>query len=1052
MKQTFKSNRFLPITITAILGVCLSVWMFMTVATWSDEHLNIEFQSRASGYANTIENGLDEYLSTSEFLKDHLRFSDHIQRERFKLFANQMLSRYPGIQALSWNPLVHHQDRGRYEFDAQTDGFSNFSFTERSKEGALIRAANRDEYVVVYMIEPLEKNKPALGFDIASNPVRLEAIQKAFDTGKAVATGKITLVQETGSQFGALILNPIYQNNGADPVKGLAVEVIRIGDAIESALTEFSQTDIEFHLYDVTSKEKGDFLYKKVFDENSIDSMPLGMQTLKSGLHLSTKFDFATRKWLFIFTPSKTFLAEHRQQTAWIVLFSGIGLTFLLTFYLLNRLTYIKEIEKRIQSETRIKKDLKKSEAFLSTIYQNSEVGIFVVKVNGVGDYIYEGINQTHEKLFGVKHDEIVGHPPDKLFEFFPSEAVEFIYQIYDSCVTTKQTYVSEDYLKLNGEQGDWWLSRVKPLMDEKGEVYRLIGSAINITERKNSEKALIIKSQEEEKLRIMLESLWNVASMGTENIKTICDFALEEIERITESQYSFLGFIDSEETKMTLHSWSPKAMNDCQMSDRPLTFPIQNAGIWARSIRERKPVIINNYSDPHKDKLGLPDGHIDITRTLSVPIIGKERIEAIVAVANKASDYTVQDQEQVKAFISNLMILIRQKQTEEAKEQLEIQLRQLQKSEAIGTLAGGIAHDFNNILFPITGFAEILKEDIEPDSPMNECVDEILIGAKRAKDLVMQILAFSRQTEEELKPLKPHIIIKEVIKLAKATIPSTIEIHQAIDTETMTIIADPTQIHQVAMNLITNAYHAMEDDGGRLSILLKNIEHSDSLNIENLDAGPYVQFSVEDTGIGMEQNTADKIFDPYFSTKPKDKGTGLGLSVVQGIVKNYGGEIKVHSRPGQGTRFDIYLPAFKGSVKSIPTEQKETILKGNENILLVDDEKEVLNLETKILTRLGYTVDACDDSMEALGKIQSNANHYDMVITDMTMPKMTGDTLAQEIKEVQPDLPIIVCTGFSEKLTTDRATSIGIDDILTKPIITRTLASSIRNILDHRG
>jgi len=389
------------------------------------------------------------------------------------------------------------------------------------------------------------------------------------------------------------------------------------------------------------------------------------------------------------------------------------------------------------------------------------------------------------------------------------------------------------------------------------------------------------------------------------------------------------------------------------------------------------------------------------------------------------------------------------QKRGETDKKALEKQLHQLQKNEAIGALAGGIAHDFNNILFPIMGFAEILDDDISNDSPLKESVNEIIMGTQRAKELVKQILTFSRQSEQEIKPLKPHLIIEEVIKLIKSTIPASIEIKQSIDPECRTIMADPTQVHQIVMNLITNAYHAMPDMGGVLSITLKNVDFNNSLMELRLDAGPHILISIEDNGIGMDQNTINKIFDPYFSTKPVGKGTGLGLSVVQGIVKNYGGDIEVKSSPGNGSLFNIYLPSYETG--SIPEgEIKNTIYpKGNEKILIIDDEAPVRRLQQKILERLGYDVDTSESSKEALNQILNHPNRYDLIITDMTMPEMTGDILSQEIKKINPDLPIIICTGYSEKLTPERASAIGIDEVLFKPIIKAQLAQTIRNILD---
>ncbi len=388
-------------------------------------------------------------------------------------------------------------------------------------------------------------------------------------------------------------------------------------------------------------------------------------------------------------------------------------------------------------------------------------------------------------------------------------------------------------------------------------------------------------------------------------------------------------------------------------------------------------------------------------------------------------------------------------KRTEEEKRILEAQLQQAQKTETIGTLAGGIAHDFNNILFPIVGFAEMLEEDLAGDKRFQEYITEILSGAKRAKELVKQILTFSRQTNQEVLPLQPHLIVNEVIKLIHSTIPSTIQIRQKIDKSSHTILADPTQIHQVAMNLATNAFHAMEESGGTLTIVLENIDISEgSLKFSSLDPGSYVLFSVEDTGAGMESHIMEKIFNPYFTTKPKGKGTGLGLSVVHGIVTNYGGDIFVSSTRNKGTTFKVLIPAVENEPGTNHENAPADAPRGTGNIMLVDDEPPILMLEEKILSRLGYDTDAFSKSEEALARIQSHPHAYDLVITDMTMPKLTGDRLILGIKKVNPDLPVILCTGFSGKISPESVEAIGGQGLLYKPVVRTDLARTVAQVL----
>jgi signal transduction histidine kinase/CheY-like chemotaxis protein len=383
---------------------------------------------------------------------------------------------------------------------------------------------------------------------------------------------------------------------------------------------------------------------------------------------------------------------------------------------------------------------------------------------------------------------------------------------------------------------------------------------------------------------------------------------------------------------------------------------------------------------------------------------------------------------------------------------QSERQLQQVMKLQAIGTLAGGIAHDFNNILFPIVGYTELTMDDIPADSQARKNLEEILKATNRAKELVQQILTFSRQGGQERKPLRVQFLIKEALKLLRATIPSTIEIECNVTDECGPILGDPTQIHQVVMNLCTNAYHAMQQTGGKLEVTLKEIDVSYEKSVERvgMKVGPYLELGVKDAGHGMEPEVLERIFEPYYTTKEQGKGTGLGLSVIHGIIKNHGGDISVSSQPGKGTTFTVYLPVIDDI--EVETEPREAAVacQGSERILLVDDEKQIIDIEQQILERLGYTVTPKIDSEEALEEFATLPERYDLVITDMTMPKMTGVQLARELMDIRPDIPVILCTGFNESITEEKALAMGIDKFIMKPIVKDELAKTIRTVLDN--
>ena len=378
----------------------------------------------------------------------------------------------------------------------------------------------------------------------------------------------------------------------------------------------------------------------------------------------------------------------------------------------------------------------------------------------------------------------------------------------------------------------------------------------------------------------------------------------------------------------------------------------------------------------------------------------------------------------------------------------MEEQLIQSQKMEAIGTLASGIAHDFNNILSAIFGNLDLAFMDMPANIPGRKNIENVMKAAHRAKDLVGQILSFSRKSdrdEDVIRKIQPHLIIKEALILLRASLPSTIEIQEKIMVETATIHADPTQFHQIIMNLCTNAHHAMKENGGILSIGLETC--CDVLEGEKESKPCHLKLTVSDTGCGMDEKTLKRIYDPYFTTKDKHLGTGLGLSVVRKIVTDCNGRISVFTNPGQGTRFELLFPEA-GCLEKQSSAPVSTIGKGSGHILFVDDESDIASLGAFLLQRLGYTVDALTRPLEALERVKADPFAFDMVITDMTMPKMTGTRLAEAMKAVRPDLPVILCTGFNRSEIQEGGHAQCIDAILKKPVDLRDFSETIERFL----
>lgn len=380
----------------------------------------------------------------------------------------------------------------------------------------------------------------------------------------------------------------------------------------------------------------------------------------------------------------------------------------------------------------------------------------------------------------------------------------------------------------------------------------------------------------------------------------------------------------------------------------------------------------------------------------------------------------------------------------------LEGQVYQAQKMEAIGTLAGGIAHDFNNILSIILGYTDLAREDAPSDSKFAGDLDKVLEAGKRAKNLVQQILAFSRQTEIERIPIQLQSLVKEALKMLRSSIPTTIEIRENIDSTCGVVLADPTQVNQILMNLCTNANHAMEESGGILTIALNSIhvDKGDRFLPLNSEPGEYVLLTVSDTGSGIGPDVLDKIFDPYFTTKEVGKGTGLGLAIIHGIIVDYGGAIIVESELGKGTTFHVYFPVVEQEELTL-RKSAGKITMGNERILFVDDEELLIEMGQDMLERLGYRVTVRSNSLDALATFQNDPDAFDVIITDQTMPGMTGADLARRMLQIRSDIPIILCTGYSNLIDEQKAKSLGIKEFTLKPLTKGLISKLLRKVLD---
>jgi PAS domain S-box-containing protein len=631
--------------------------------------------------------------------------------------------------------------------------------------------------------------------------------------------------------------------------------------------------------------------------------------------------------------------------------------------------------------------ELKESKTFLDSMSDGAYVA------DHQGNLLW--VNTAIEQMTGLPCERMIGAPFLPLFVETDHASLINVYQRTLKGETLENT--------LTFKTGVTCHFTSLPKRNKKGDIIGTFGVARDITERLSAEKALHVSESR-------LKKAQTVAKIGNweYDVPTGMVWGSEEAFRIygieRTSEYLPLDEVEN-------HIIEAKRVNQAlvDLISKGMSYDIEFQIIQKNT---QLLITVHSIAEMVKDDKGNP-----------LKVLG-----------------VIQD-------------ITERKQAEEEREKLQVQLVQAQKMESIGTLAGGIAHDFNNILGAILGYAEMAQEGSPAGSMVRKDIDQVVKASHRAKDLVKQILAFSRQAETEHIPLQPELIIKEALKLLRSSLPTTIDIQQDIEPEVGPILADPTQIHQIINNLCTNAFHAMEETGGTLTISLKNktLTLADLTSEPHIQPGHFVEIIVGDTGSGIKPEIMDKIFDPFFTTKEVGKGTGMGLAIIHGIAHKSNGFVSCKSSPGEGTIFHVYLPVH---TVTTPPEAETTpvglIQTGIEHILFIDDEEMLAEMGKTMLERLGYRVTIETNSLEALKIMQNQPNRFDLVITDQTMPGMTGSDLARRMLQIRPGLPIILCTGFSNMISEEKARIYGIKGFAMKPLAKKDLASLIRKVLDE--
>ncbi len=615
----------------------------------------------------------------------------------------------------------------------------------------------------------------------------------------------------------------------------------------------------------------------------------------------------------------------------------------------------------------------------------------FLVIINAQGKT--KMMNQSMLDTLGYSEEEIVD--TDYLTSFIPEKDRTLLRDVFNEIIENKSSTINEN--RVIAKDGTTYLVEWhgRPIYKSNGEFDFFFGVGIDITERKRLDQEFRLYQYSVEH---SADPFFLIQSDG-------------RISYANKAAYNSLGY-------------PPEALTYMRVSDFDLDFPIESwPDFWQRLKTEGSLLFQSHH------------------RTLKGDVF---------PVEITVNHLEFEGEEHAFAYAKD----IRNRLAAEAERKiLEDELAQARKMEAIGTLAGGIAHDFNNILSAIFGYADLAKRHIDKKKRLEGYLDEVISGANRARELVKQILTFSRKAQHEKHPVQISLIVKEALKLLRSSIPTTIEIKQNIISNNITN-ADSTQIHQIIMNLCTNAYYAMRETGGILGVSLTEVEIAETDMIPGIEIKPgeYLKLEISDTGIGMNKETREKIFEPYYTTSEKGEGTGLGLAVVHGIVESHNGFIHVYSEPDQGTKFHVYLPILKQKVDIRKKEKVEEPTRGgSEHIMFVDDEEKILEIAEETLSGYGYQVTIFQNSTQALNNFMENPHHFDMVITDMTMPSMTGAELAQKIMETRRDIPVIICTGHSELINREKAINMGIAEYIEKPLVMKEVLRTIRKVFDSR-
>ena len=908
----------LPAATVGALGIALSITIALLVGRAEERRVQAEFERRAEELGFTIHENIHATVDVLYSVRAFVEASSSLSRQDFTHFAQGALARTPAIQGISWDPVVAHAQRAAYEASAGREMSRSVPFTERDASGRLVPAAARSEYVPVYYIEPPTGNEEALGFDLASDPVRRAALDRARDTGLPVATARIRLVQERGDQFGALIVMPIYRHGRAPEtveerrrtLQGYASGVLRVGSLVDASLRGIDTSGIALHVNDETAPSGERLLHARTGGEDSRGTDVRWVTTL----------DLGGRHWSLLFAATPTYLAARRSWQPWTLFGAGLLVTALV-------------------------------------------VGYIVVSARRTAELLRE------------------------------------------------------------------------------------------IAERRRAEDVA-------EQRRVQAEVLADIGRRTSQSLDP-----RDVAQRIADSLRMLLAASSAAVWRLAPSSGDLVAVAASgDIGEAPggeVAFPVGISAVGL-AVRERRTVTTLNVLDDPGIVLTPEIRHrverTDYRSVLAMPLCVQDTVIGALGVGDRAG--RIFEPEEIKlteAFADQAAIALENArlyaQAQQAYEDLartQAQLVQVQKMEAVGRLASGVAHDFNNLLTIIKGRGELLLRRLDPGDRNWRDVDLICKTSTRAAGVVAQLLAFGRRQILQPKVVDLNAVVTGMLDMLRRLMGEDIEVAFKPALDLARIRADVGQLEQVIVNLAANARDAMPH-GGRWTLETTSVDLDGEQAREHVGVRPgrYVCLSVTDTGVGMDEAVRQRLFEPFFTTKELGRGTGLGLATAYGIIKQSGGAILVESEIGHGTTFEVYLPHVDEEEPVAPPVPAAQPRGGTETVLVVEDEADVRNLTSEILQSLGYRVLEAAQPGAAVRVAEQHRGRIDLLLTDVVMPELSGQRLAERLRSTRPDLNVLYMSGYTDDAIVRHGVLTPGTHLLEKPFSATTLAAKVREALD---